>query len=612
MEDESQKRSTDCVYFLASPLTCKKGSGCEFRHSENARFNPRDCWYWLNGNCLNPACSFRHPPLDGRPEASSVSVHLSPHSAVASVKTNHPCYFFFNAYCIKGDKCPFLHGPDNLSSGWKSSKTAAAGTDIHPLENKVSTESDTRPVSVEAPPNPSDGTSVEVNLLSQPKDVQVEAPNNISKHSPSPLLSLPNCKEAAVELLDTPPPMVSCSDYTRRPLVSEDQSSDEEQTNNYAEPEERWESSPGFDVLVDRGSEHFGYEEAEYPGVRDEETRGLQNHLFQHNYEDLVGYDPMGYPDAEIVYEHGIYDLHDHVDNDYPSDYARRVPDHVREKMTTIPKRKLLAREPKINGQKDVDLRDRLKCKRDGHHGFYGSRKRQRHSSCVVDDNREHLMKRGMGHALHGTLASEVGESMIRSRRGSDSGLRGGSWSGRLRRLRSRHTRRKMQESSRKQARSPSLSSEIAGGLRIKDTKSMRDSAAFTGPKTLAQIKEEKRRASAGDDSSRNVRSPAHQNSGGTVSETFEGPKPLSELIRSKRISGSVIENQSQSTGRSSEHRRVQRSLSRLERGNRQFGGSDKTGYHRTNGRQFEEEEDDSCEDYDDSELEKELAGILN
>ncbi|XXG47757.1 hypothetical protein AAC387_Pa02g2345 [Persea americana] len=526
--------------------------------------------------------SIGNHPLDGRPEASSVSVHLSPHSAAASVKTNHPCYFFFNAYCIKGDKCPFLHGPDNLSSGWKSSKTAAAGTDIHPLENK-------------------------------PKDVQVEAPNNISKHSPSPLLSLPNCKEAAVELLDTPPPMVSCSDYTRRPLVSEDQSSDEEQTDNYAEPEERWESSPGFDVLVDRGSEHFGYEEAEYPGVRDEETRGLQNHLFQHNYEDLVGYDPMGYPDAEIVYEHGIYDLHDHVDNDYPSDYARRVPDHVREKMTTIPKRKLLAREPKINGQKDVDLRDRLKCKRDGHHGFYGSRKRQRHSSCVIDDNREHLMKRGMGHALHGTLASEVGESMIRSRRGSDSGLRGGSWSGRLRRLRSRHTRRKMQESSRKQARSPSLSSEIAGGLRIKDTKSMRDSAAFTGPKTLAQIKEEKRRASAGDDSSRNARSPAHQNSGGTVSETFEGPKPLSELIRSKRISGSVIENPSQSTGRSSEHRRVQRSLSRLERGNRQFGGSDKTGYHRTNGRQFEEEEeDDSCEDYDDSELEKELAGILN
>lgn len=42
-------------------LDSLQGSGCEFRHSENARFNPRDCWYWLNGNCLNPICSFRHP-----------------------------------------------------------------------------------------------------------------------------------------------------------------------------------------------------------------------------------------------------------------------------------------------------------------------------------------------------------------------------------------------------------------------------------------------------------------------------------------------------------------------------------------------------------------------
>lgn len=60
-EEDALKRNTDCVYFLASPLTCKKGSECEYRHSEHARMNPRDCWFWLNGNCLNPKCSFRHP-----------------------------------------------------------------------------------------------------------------------------------------------------------------------------------------------------------------------------------------------------------------------------------------------------------------------------------------------------------------------------------------------------------------------------------------------------------------------------------------------------------------------------------------------------------------------
>ncbi|CAK9169159.1 unnamed protein product, partial [Ilex paraguariensis] len=61
MDEELQKRNTDCVYFLASPLTCKKGMECEYRHSEMARLNPRDCWYWMSGSCLNPTCAFRHP-----------------------------------------------------------------------------------------------------------------------------------------------------------------------------------------------------------------------------------------------------------------------------------------------------------------------------------------------------------------------------------------------------------------------------------------------------------------------------------------------------------------------------------------------------------------------
>lgn len=38
-----------------------QGSECEYRHSDGARVNPRDCWYWFNGSCLNSKCSFRHP-----------------------------------------------------------------------------------------------------------------------------------------------------------------------------------------------------------------------------------------------------------------------------------------------------------------------------------------------------------------------------------------------------------------------------------------------------------------------------------------------------------------------------------------------------------------------
>ena len=39
----------------------EQGNECEYRHSEYARVNPRDCRYWLSGNCLNPKCPFRHP-----------------------------------------------------------------------------------------------------------------------------------------------------------------------------------------------------------------------------------------------------------------------------------------------------------------------------------------------------------------------------------------------------------------------------------------------------------------------------------------------------------------------------------------------------------------------
>ncbi|KAI3516873.1 hypothetical protein L1887_15987 [Cichorium endivia] len=121
-EEEFLKRNTDCVYFLASPLTCKKGSECEYRHSDIARVNPRDCWYWLNGNCLNPKCGFRHPPLDGLlgaevppsvgPTLPQAPVTPSPHGTPYT-KQGVACIFFQKGFCLKGHLCPFLHGPPN-------------------------------------------------------------------------------------------------------------------------------------------------------------------------------------------------------------------------------------------------------------------------------------------------------------------------------------------------------------------------------------------------------------------------------------------------------------------------------------------------------------------
>lgn len=129
MDEEAQKRNTDCVYFLASPLTCKKGNSCEFRHSEAARMNPRDCWYWIHSTCRNPNCSFRHPPLEGKPvsslppQTSATAAATVPPASTASMpaaalssKSKTPCYFFSQGHCAKGDKCSFMHGPSLPSS----------------------------------------------------------------------------------------------------------------------------------------------------------------------------------------------------------------------------------------------------------------------------------------------------------------------------------------------------------------------------------------------------------------------------------------------------------------------------------------------------------------
>ncbi|KAF6160718.1 hypothetical protein GIB67_035919 [Kingdonia uniflora] len=124
VEDEVMKRNTDCVYFLASPLTCKKGNECEYRHSEEARMNPRDCWFWLNGNCLNAKCSFRHPPLDGLlgttaanhakaapPPPSQTAAAAQVSAVYTSGKQGTPCYYFQQGLCLKGERCHFMHLP---------------------------------------------------------------------------------------------------------------------------------------------------------------------------------------------------------------------------------------------------------------------------------------------------------------------------------------------------------------------------------------------------------------------------------------------------------------------------------------------------------------------
>lgn len=623
MEDEILKSRTDCVYFLASPLTCKKGSECEFRHNENARLNPRDCWYWLNGNCINPNCSFRHPPLEGLTEPVRNSVQLPTYHTVPTSKSNIPCYFYFNAYCIKGDQCAFLH---DMSPAQKFPKAASEPT-TNPPEIKTSTESDTGPASVEVPANPSEGTSELVKQYNS-KEVRHPAQGSVlGESSPSAESSVPECEEPAIKLPDSPLPPVEYRNGSDEHL-SPGQSS-EELVKESNEPDEWWESSPGFDVLVDDGSEQLAYQDdAEYLLARERESEMLHSHLLHYDFEGSTGYDPMAYPDAGYLYDHSAYDSydclenrhtydsHDRLENRHTPEYFQRDSEQSRERFLEPKihrKRKLSHRECEVDVRGGMDICDHPRRKHRRLDGRQVCQNFRKHHSRTRGNSRERSVRHGMGPLLPGRLASEVGKNMIGSSHGESESLRNDrrmrGWSGYPqphRHSRSRHRERE----SRRHAKPPrALSSEFSQGSASKEAKSTRVmTAGFTGPKTLGQIREEKSGAKADRDG---TGSHMLHRSRRPMSEDFEGPKPLSELLKDKRRHVPASGN---TNGPASTTSRQERFGFQTEKRDTDAYLEEDSfpSYRGTAGKQDREYDSDFVDDDDDDGLRKKLAHILS
>lgn len=544
MDDELKKRNTDCVYFLASPFTCKKGIECEYRHSEIARLNPRDCWYWLAGSCLNPSCAFRHPPLDVHTEVSSEAVPPPCQSAAPVNKLKAPCFFYFNGFCNKGDRCPFLHGPgEDGTPAWKPSKTASAVTGAPPLENKTSTVSDTGSSPIKTLPNPasltgsspiktlhnpSEAASIRAaEFQSNPKpDVHLSAHTNIEYQSASPDMSASECEEAPVVSSDM---LLNGTDLARsRSLVCNDQSSEEDAVDGLLEREDCLESSPGFDVLVDDDRLHnLGFEEdPEYLLSIDRDETGLNVPFSGYDYEDQVEDDPT-YHDALLYYEQERYDSSDQFDRRERFDSIREFHGRSRERMLEpiLPrKRKSFPANLGADDQRGGDLRNHLKKRRrviEGRRVTHFSKRNN--TSFLVERMWERPRKFGAPW-LFGRLNSEV------------HGDRVGSFSkyGNL----LRPSRPRQQYVEKRQPRQNFLSSEVCRKPVSRKRRSTEEkSNVFSGPKTLDQIREEKRRAKEKGNSSGRP-----GNSSRSILEEFQGPKPLSEILKERKNLGSAIE----------------------------------------------------------------------
>lgn len=526
MDEEAQKRNTDCLYFLASPLTCKKGIECEYRHSDNARLNPRDCWYWLNGSCRNPNCAFRHPPLEGLIGVKADSFYAPTFSAVPATKSNVPCYFYFNAVCAKGEQCSFLH--ETFPTQKSASKLAPdSTTSRNPPENKISA-GDTGPASIELPGNPAAESLV--GPITTDNHHLKEVPR-----SPSVESIAPECEEPPAE---NPLPSVEFMD--RRGQLSPYSSSEGELMKECVgqELEERWESSPGFDVLVDDGSEQLAYEDdADYQLVQNCDSELRHGHLLKYDF-DGSGYEhPSGFPDAGYLYD-GLYENYDHGDDGYGgAEYFQGISVLPREERRIfdpiyddLHERALLRRVHDFDETDGImDLQKRLGKQRrtDARWIPFNSRKRRRgdpHGS-----GRERPGRRGDG-SIHCRLGSQVGRCPVAASSPDEDEFtrnhhdRKGT--GRFARSRNRERERRRRFPSRVSSEAHQVSARDG-----EESAGITSNGGFDGPKTLAQLKEERNRAKAEDCQNCRDRLPLRTRQ---VAVDFEGPKPLEELLRHK------------------------------------------------------------------------------
>lgn len=591
-EDEALKRNTDCVYFLASPLTCKKGSECEYRHSESARVNPRDCWYWLNGSCLNPKCAFRHPPLDGllgtQATTSAGSYFPTPQTAVAPLaapnaiynqgkqvaatnptltagKQAVPCVFFQKGFCLKGDRCAFSHGPNPFSNKVLQTPVAAPVSEPPNLKKTFGGLEKCNNEQKRPQANISKPTEVPPKVKATAESESALSKNRIAIERNIPPHTRYNDEVSSHKVASVPSVAngntMTWSDHMHHADVSDDLQNGKDADEFYRE------SSPGFDVLVDdelRDSDY--YHEDDQFAQRGHEGRNM-------NEFDVGGsadYNSVPDVDREMFRDPRGYDSYEHMQGQY--DWKQRRASSERmlvgsdsldrrgyrktespDQIVESDLRHRLLKQRRVNGLRSVISQDysvdkhdeerHRSSRRDSRHlpthdSSFSSRLRGRikipgRSSPVKDNNlrpeREELDRgRSFGRLSPGRTHSSSHQGRLQDR-----------------------VKERMQENVNNQERNfrePRMRRDIMTD-RITD---------FSRPKSLAELKVNKgaenkeqhieRQEASSLGKRKNPRMEGHQPSESDLS--FEGPKPLSEILKRKR-GGETLSNNKEENNQS-------------------------------------------------------------
>uniref|UniRef100_A0ACD5TKX8 Uncharacterized protein n=1 Tax=Avena sativa TaxID=4498 RepID=A0ACD5TKX8_AVESA len=274
-EDPRWRRSnTDCVFFLVSRVSCTKGSKCEYRHCEGARFNPRSCWYWFHGNCVNPSCTFRHPPMENFNRTKSLLVPPSSYGSISSKETS-PCYFYYSSGCTKADNCPFLHKPRTPSNDVGITSEA---TPFNPDVNANSAGDEMVEVSKDAHINPCQDTPCHIKKCHSEEVHESRYPEFDGAISIAPETSIDTGEHMKI-------------------FTHSDQSSGDTTMEETEQDEDR-DSSPGFDVLVNDGLSNKNDLEQQLAQKRDAQVLHAKHNIGGPVCYDLDYYDSQYYGQA--------------------------------------------------------------------------------------------------------------------------------------------------------------------------------------------------------------------------------------------------------------------------------------------------------------------------
>jgi hypothetical protein len=408
---------------------------------------------------------------------------LIPHAS-ASVKAASPCYFYYNSYCKKGGNCPFLHEPPTSNSvvgtcsGTATSNIAAHGNSAG--DEKIES-------SKYALANPCQGS---------PERIRNHHSKGVSESS-STLFNgaASNAPETSIDTVG----------YMESPTASDQSSGDSEQDGSR-------ESSPGFDVLVDDGLPNkidLGHQLAQERDndvlnaenyIGDPVVYGLDYHDAEYQEQELGDFERGCYLSyLEGVQGHGCFTALGHIPH-IRSDHVTSSSEEHGKKFFNP--RSLMGSHADFDHQ-NTQIEHISKKRPERRRSAKGKNGRTKRYRTREPMNGSEEIEQRPTHDMHNLLMGDRSRSLVCAT------FRG----------QKKKSRRKQHHT--RSARSSNYTNANA--------KHVDDPENFIGPKSLAQIKEEKCRSRP------SFSHPAvHVTHGRSSSNDFEGPKSLSELLKAK------------------------------------------------------------------------------